>query len=91
MFRAAPGTLEHFLVERYPLFTRRGERVYLAPMWHAPWALFTFEVEDVPGVYPGGGAEVATAENVGQFAADKGVVFAGIVAPYEGLDAQFQG
>jgi hypothetical protein len=39
-FTAAPGTLEHFLVERYRLYTlhpRRG--VLFADIHHPPWAL----------------------------------------------------
>jgi hypothetical protein len=38
-FTAAPGTLEHFLTERYCLYTAHGERVRRAEIHHAPWPL----------------------------------------------------
>ena len=36
---AAPGSLEHFLTERYCLYTIRGERPYRLEIHHAPWRL----------------------------------------------------
>jgi uncharacterized protein YqjF (DUF2071 family) len=42
VFQAAPGSLEHFLVERYCLYaTAPGGRVYRADIHHAPWPLQT--------------------------------------------------
>jgi uncharacterized protein YqjF (DUF2071 family) len=38
-FRAAPGSLEHFLVERYCLYVVRRGRVRRADIHHAPWDL----------------------------------------------------
>lgn len=38
-FTAAPGTLDHFLTERYALYTADGGRLYRADLNHAPWAL----------------------------------------------------
>jgi hypothetical protein len=39
-FRAAPGTLEHFLTERYCLYAADGERgVFRAEIHHLPWPL----------------------------------------------------
>ncbi len=38
-FTPAPGSLEHFLVERYCLFTVRGSGVYRTDIHHAPWSL----------------------------------------------------
>jgi uncharacterized protein len=35
----APGTLEHFLTERYCLYTARGGRVKRLEIHHPPWAL----------------------------------------------------
>ena len=35
----AVGTLEHFLVERYCLYTADGGRLYRAELHHAPWRL----------------------------------------------------
>jgi uncharacterized protein YqjF (DUF2071 family) len=39
LFRAEPGSLEAFLVERYCLYTEDGGRVYRAETHHAPWQL----------------------------------------------------
>ncbi len=36
---ARSGTLEHFLVERYCLYTADGGRLYRAELHHAPWRL----------------------------------------------------
>jgi uncharacterized protein YqjF (DUF2071 family) len=38
-YRAAPGTLEHFLTERYALFTERDGRVSRGEIQHDPWPL----------------------------------------------------
>jgi uncharacterized protein YqjF (DUF2071 family) len=38
-FAAAPGTLEHFLTERYCLYTVSHGRVLRAEIHHPPWAL----------------------------------------------------
>ncbi len=37
--RAVPGTLDHFLVERYVLFTHDGERLLLGRVHHEPYPL----------------------------------------------------
>jgi uncharacterized protein YqjF (DUF2071 family) len=34
-----PGSLEHFLVERYRLFSKRGRRLITAVVSHEPWPL----------------------------------------------------
>lgn len=45
-FEAAPGSLEHFLVERYALFTvLRNGRVIRGDIHHAPWRLQSAEVK----------------------------------------------
>ena len=36
---AEPGTLEHFLTERYCLYTVADGRVYRAEIHHPPWPL----------------------------------------------------
>src|SRR3954468_23394879 len=38
-FRARPGTLAHFLIERYCLYTVDGSRVHRAEIHHPPWTL----------------------------------------------------
>ena len=42
---AAPGTLAHFLIERYCLYTADGGRVYRAELHHRPWRLQQAEGE----------------------------------------------
>ena len=39
VFNAAPGTLEHFLTERYCLYTYEGQSLYRAEIHHPPWPL----------------------------------------------------
>jgi uncharacterized protein YqjF (DUF2071 family) len=39
VFQARPGTLEHFLIERYCLYTVDGDRVRRADIHHPPWDL----------------------------------------------------
>ena len=38
-FAAVPGTLDHFLTERYSLYTGDGGRLYRAELNHLPWRL----------------------------------------------------
>jgi len=38
-FTAAPGSLEHFLTERYCIYTADGGRLYRAELHHQPWRL----------------------------------------------------
>jgi uncharacterized protein YqjF (DUF2071 family) len=42
---ARPGTLEHFLTERYCLYTVHRERVYRCEVHHPPWPLQPAEAE----------------------------------------------
>jgi uncharacterized protein YqjF (DUF2071 family) len=39
LFHAEPGSLEHFLTERYCLYTEDGGRLYRADIHHPPWDL----------------------------------------------------
>ena len=41
----APGTLAHWLTERYCLYTVTGKKVYRAEIHHAPWPLQDAEAE----------------------------------------------
>ncbi len=41
---ALPGTLEHFLVERYLLYSRAGRTLYRGRVRHEPYRLQTAEV-----------------------------------------------
>ena len=38
-FTPAPGTLDHFLAERYALYTADGGRLYRADLNHRPWSV----------------------------------------------------
>jgi uncharacterized protein YqjF (DUF2071 family) len=42
---AAPGTREHFLVERYLLYVERRRRIYSARVRHQPYPLYRASVE----------------------------------------------
>lgn len=39
VFRAVAGSLEHWLTERYCLYSRRGGKLYRGEIDHAPWPL----------------------------------------------------
>jgi hypothetical protein len=39
VFQAQPGSLEHFLVERYCLYAEHAGRLYRAEIHHRPWPL----------------------------------------------------
>ena len=41
--RAAPGSLEHFLTERYALYASDGKRIWRGDIVHPPWKLQTAE------------------------------------------------
>jgi uncharacterized protein YqjF (DUF2071 family) len=45
LFHAEPGSLEHFLTERYCLYTEDGGRLYRAEIHHPPWDLQRGEAE----------------------------------------------
>lgn len=44
-YRATGGTLEHFLTERYCLYTTRGDEVIRGHVHHEPWNLQSVEAE----------------------------------------------
>lgn len=44
-FQARPGTLEHFLIERYCLYTVDGGRIRRAEIHHPPWDLQPAQAE----------------------------------------------
>jgi uncharacterized protein YqjF (DUF2071 family) len=45
--RAAPGTFEHFLVERYLLFARSGGGIDIGQVHHAPYPIHSAEVAEL--------------------------------------------
>jgi uncharacterized protein YqjF (DUF2071 family) len=44
-FTPRPGTLDHFLTERYALYTADGGRLYRAQLNHRPWVVRRAECE----------------------------------------------
>ena len=48
-FDRRPGTLEHFLTERYCLYTADGGRLYRAELHHPPWRLQAARGDDRVG------------------------------------------
>ncbi len=44
-FHAHPGSLEHFLVERYCLYTVTRKRLYRGEIHHLPWELQAAQIE----------------------------------------------
>ena len=44
-FHARPGSLEHFLTERYCLYTTTRKRIYRGDIHHLPWDLQNAQVE----------------------------------------------
>jgi hypothetical protein len=45
VFGAEPGSLEHFLTERYCLYAEHGEALYRADIHHRPWPLQPAETQ----------------------------------------------
>lgn len=43
--RAYPDTIEHFLTERYCLYSVSGKRLYRADIHHLPWELYAADAE----------------------------------------------
>jgi uncharacterized protein len=53
IFSAAPGSLEHFLTERYRLYTMDGKgQVISGEIHHAPWQLQAVEAELISNTMP---------------------------------------
>ena len=76
-----PGSLEHFLAERYCLFTLHEGRVHWAEIHHPPWPLQQAEVEILDNTMPPPGIELS-GEPVCHFSARQDVVLWGL-EPFE--------
>jgi uncharacterized protein YqjF (DUF2071 family) len=76
VFSAAPGSLEHFLTERYCLYTMDGEgQVICSEIHHAPWPLQTAEAELISNTMPeAAGIHLAPAKPLLHFAKRQDVV-----------------
>ncbi len=77
----SPGSLEHFLAERYSLFTMHGDGVHWAQIHHPSWPLQQAEVEIEENTMPPPGIELS-GEPVCHFAARQDVVLWGL-EPFE--------
>jgi uncharacterized protein len=58
VFNAAPGSLEHFLTERYCLYTTDGGRVFRGEIHHKPWPLQAARGEFERNTMPPPGIEI---------------------------------
>lgn len=63
-YRAEPGTLEHWLTERYGLYTTRGKQLYWGAIQHEPWPLQAAQAEIVENRMLEGLGVTADVENV---------------------------
>ena len=70
-FRAAPGTLEYFLVERYCLYAvSRAQRVYRLNIHHKPWLLQPAEAQvDATALFTAAGLPTPTDQPLLHFSA----------------------
>jgi uncharacterized protein YqjF (DUF2071 family) len=73
VFDAAPGSLEHFLTERYCLYTTDGGRVFRGEIHHKPWPLQAASGEFERNTMPPPGIEI-DAEPLLHFAGRQDVV-----------------
>ena len=76
-----PGSLEHFLTERYCLFTMHEDRVHWVQIHHPPWPLQQAEAELAVNTMPPPGIELP-GEPIGHFSARQDVVLWGL-EPFE--------
>jgi uncharacterized protein YqjF (DUF2071 family) len=44
-FAARPGTIEHFLTERYCFYSSHGQRIWRGDIFHEPWSLQAGEAD----------------------------------------------
>jgi len=73
-FDAVPGSLEHFLVERYCLYTEHGGKLYRADIHHLPWPLEPAHAEIDLNTMPPSGLDIAGEEPVLHYSARQDVV-----------------
>jgi uncharacterized protein YqjF (DUF2071 family) len=76
-----PGSLEHFLTERYCLFTMHEDRVHWVQIHHPPWPLQQAEAELAENTMPPPGIELS-GDPVCHFSARQDVVLWGL-EPFE--------
>lgn len=74
-FNAAPGTLSHWLAERYCLYVADGRRAWRAEIHHAPWPLQNARAEIARNTLPEGiGFSLGAHPDLVQYAAREEVL-----------------
>ena len=73
-FVAMPGSLEHFLTERYCLYAADGSTLYRADIHHPPWPLQTGEAAIELNTMPPAGVELPDERPLVHYAARQDVV-----------------
>jgi uncharacterized protein YqjF (DUF2071 family) len=74
VFDAAPGSLEHFLVERYCFYAEHGGKLYSADIHHAPWPLQPARAEIDLNTMPPADLDIADDDPVLHYSARQDVV-----------------
>jgi len=75
VFHAAPGTLSHWLAERYCLYAADQRRVYTGEIHHPPWPLQNAQVEITENTLPDAyGMRINSKPDMVQFAAAQEVL-----------------
>jgi uncharacterized protein YqjF (DUF2071 family) len=72
--QAHPGSLEHFLTERYCLYAAEGERLFRAEIHHPPWPLQAAEAEIELNTMPPDGIELRDEEPLLHFSRRQNVL-----------------
>lgn len=79
-FEPEPGSLEHFLTERYCLYSAVDQRLHRAEIHHRPWRIRPAEASIALNTMPPDGLDVRAAEPLCHFAEPQDVV----IWPLEG-------
>ena len=73
-FDAVPGSLEHFLVERYCFYTEQDGKLYRGDIHHPPWPLQAAKAEIDLNTMPPSGLDFADGERVLHYSARQDVL-----------------
>jgi uncharacterized protein YqjF (DUF2071 family) len=71
---ATAGTLEHFLTERYCMYSGDGDRLYRTEIHHAPWPLQPADVEVRLNTMPPPGVRLADGDPLAHYSERQDVV-----------------
>jgi uncharacterized protein YqjF (DUF2071 family) len=73
-FDAVPGSLEHFLVERYCFYAEHEGKLYRGDIHHLPWPLQAAKAEIDLNTMPPAGVDIADSEPVLHYSARQDVL-----------------